>query len=109
MGVDYAWEQFSSAIRLALVSDASPQERARNLVSQVSHLQRDSFPDERVWDDFRRLVNGTTSQPAGHEGDGRDSSNGTQMSDAKAKQRIELAFDIYSRVARAFGRSEFVI
>lgn len=48
MGVDQGWERFSNAIRFALVSDASLQERVRILISDVGHLQRDNFPDERV-------------------------------------------------------------
>jgi hypothetical protein len=96
MGVDYAWEKFYTEIRLALVSDASPQERLGSLISGVSHLQRESFPDEHAWDEFRKLVNETTKRQA-------------QMSDKEAKERLQAAFDIFSQVAKALGRTEFVI
>lgn len=109
MSVDHAWEQFSSAIRFALVSDASLQERLGNLMSSVSHLQRDSFPDERVWDEFRRLLNDTTKRAGAYQGDGRIRATTPQMSDAKARECLEAAFDIFSQVAKAFGRTEFVI
>ena len=109
MSVDPAWERFSSAIRSALVSHASLQERLGNLISAVHHLQRDSFPDDRVWDEFRKLINETTKRAAGPQPDGRIQMTTSQMSDMKAKQLLETAFDIYSRVSKAFGRTEFVI
>ena len=96
MGVDYAWEKFSTEIRFALVSNASLQERLGCLISGVSHLQRESFPDEHAWDEFRKLVN-------------ENSKRQTQMSDNEAKERLQAAFDIFSQVAKAFGRIEFVI
>ena len=105
MGVDQAWEKFSSEIRFALVSEASLQERLARLIAGVSHLQRDSFPDERVWDDFRKLVNEVTKREPRHQADAAVS----QLSDEKAKAHLQAAFDIYSQVAKAFGRTEFVI
>lgn len=104
MGVDQGWERFSNAIRFALVSDASLQERLRILISEVGHLQRDSFPDERVWDEFRKLVNAARRASA-YAGDGAIS----QLSDKKAKECLQTAFDIFSDLAKAFGRTEFVI
>lgn len=105
MGVDHAWEKFSSAIRFALVSDASVQERLGILMSDVGQLQRDSFPDEHVWDEFRKLVNETTKRTSGYQADAGTS----QMSDKKARECLQAAFDIFSDVAKAFGRTEFVI
>lgn len=96
MSVDYAWEKFYSEIRFALVSDASPQERLGCLISGVSHLQRDSFPNEHAWDEFRKLVSETQKRQ-------------THMSDKEAKERLQAAFDIFSDIAKAFGRTEFVI
>jgi hypothetical protein len=96
MGVDYAWEKFYSEIRFALVSNAPLQERLSCLISGVSHLQRESFPDEHAWDEFRKLVNGAANRQ-------------TQMSDKEAKERLHAAFDIFSQVAKALGRTEFVI
>ena len=96
MGVDYAWEKFYSEIRFALVSDTPLQERLGALISGISHLQRDSFPDERVWDEFRKLVNETTKRQP-------------HMSEKEAKERLLAAFDIFSQVTKAFGRTEFVI
>ena len=109
MGVDQAWEKFSSEIRFALVSEASLQERLTRLIAGVSHLQRDSFPDEHVWDDFRKLVSETTKWEARYQGEGRTHATTSQMSDEKARQCLQVAFDIFSQVAKAFGRTEFVI
>jgi hypothetical protein len=105
MGVDHAWEKLSSAIRFALVSDASVQERLGILMSEVGYLQRDSFPDEHLWDEFRKLVNETTRRANGYEAKAAT----LQMSDQKAKECLQMAFDIFSDVAKAFGRTEFVI
>lgn len=105
MGVDHAWEKFSSAIRCALVSNAPVQERLDILMSDVGFLQRDSFPDEHLWDEFRKLVNETARRSRGHGSEAATS----QMSDKKAKECLERAFDIFSDVAKAFGRAEFVI
>lgn len=107
MGVDYAWDEFYSAIRFALVSDAPVQERLGNLISSVSHLQRDSFPDEHAWDEFRKLISQTTKRVTGDEGKGSVATS--QMSDEKAKACLQAAFDIFSQVAKSFGRTEFVI
>ena len=109
MAVDDAWEKFSSAIRFALVSNASLQERLGNLMSGVCHLQRDSFPDEHVWDEFRKLVNDTTRRETRHQGEARIHAITSQISDEKAKQGLQTAFDIFSHVAKAFGRTEFGI
>ena len=109
MAIDDAWEKFSSELRFALVSDASPQERLGSLVSGVCHLQRDSFPDERVWDEFKKLMNETTKRTVGTQPQGRIHVVTSQMSDEKAKQCLRAAFDIFSQVAKAFGRTEFVI
>lgn len=64
------------------------------LTSEVSDLQRDSFPDDRAWDEFRKLMNETKKR---------------DLSDQKAKECLQAAFDIYSHIAKAFGRTEFVI
>jgi 2-polyprenyl-6-methoxyphenol hydroxylase-like FAD-dependent oxidoreductase len=106
MGVDHAWEKFSNAIRFALVSDASLQERLGWLISEVGQLQRDSFPDERAWEEFRKLVNESTKRRVTN---GSAPASISQMSDEEAKERLEMAFDIFARVAKAFGRTEFVI
>lgn len=106
MGVDHAWEKFSSEIRFALVSNASLQERVGNLISGVSHLQRDSFPDEHVWDEFRKLVNETTKRASRQQS---GSGIPPRMSDEEARGYLQAAFNIYSHLAKAFGRTEFVI
>lgn len=108
MSVDHACEKFTTAIRIALVSNASLQERLGSLISGVCHLQRDSFPDDRAWDEFRKLVNETTKRTAGCQPEGIHATT-AQMSDAKARECLQNAFDIYSQVAKAFGRTEFVI
>ena len=109
MGVDYAWEAFYSAIRFVLVSDASLQERLGSLISSVCHLQRDSFPDEHVWDEFRKLMNETTRRGTRDQREGGILVTTSEMSDKKAKESLQAAFDIFSHVAKALGRTEFVI
>jgi hypothetical protein len=109
MGVDHAWEKFSSEIRFALVSDASLQERLNGLISGVSHLQRDSFPDDHVWDEFRKLLNEVTKRGARFPEDEKIRATTSQMSDEKAKESLQAAFAIYTHLAKAFGRTEFVI
>jgi hypothetical protein len=108
MAVDHAWEQFNNAIRFALVSDAPIQERLGYLISEVCHLQRDSFPDEQVWDEFRKLLDKTTKRKTAGKGEGRIDTT-SQMSEDRAKECLQTAFDIFSHVAKAFGRAEFVI
>lgn len=105
MDLDQTRETFSAAIRLALVSNASLQERLGSLISSVCELQRDDFPDERVWDDFRRLVNVTARRQP------RELVQVTalQMSDKEAAECIQAAFDIYSHVAGASGKTAFSI
>jgi hypothetical protein len=109
MGVDHAWEKFHSAIRFALVSDASLQERLDDLISNVRHLQRDSFPDEHVWDEFRKLMSETTMRGNRLPGEGRIQATIPLMSDEEARECLQAAFDVFSQVAKAFGRTEFVI
>jgi hypothetical protein len=108
MSVDQACEKFSTAIRIALVSTASLQERLGSLICGVCHLQRDSFPEDRSWDEFRKLVNETTKRAAGLHPEAIHAAT-SQMSDAKARECLQAAFDIFSQIARAFGRTEFVI
>jgi len=109
MGVDHACERFQSEIRFALVSDASLQERLSCLISGVCHLQRDGFPDEHVWDEFRKLVNETTKRGNHQQGDEAIHATTSQMSNEKARECLEEALSIFSHLAKAFGRTEFVI
>jgi hypothetical protein len=109
MGVDHAWEKFHSAIRFALVSSGSPQERLSCLISGIWDLQRDSFPDEHVWDDFRKLINGAARKGISPQTEARIQSTDSQMSDEQAREYLKEAFEIFSDIAKAFGRTEFVI
>jgi hypothetical protein len=109
MGVDHAWERFYSAIQFALVSDASLQDRLGYLISEVCDLQRDSFPDGQVWDEFQKLVNETTKGGARQHREGRIHVTISQMSDEEAKECLLAAFEVFFHVAKAFGRIESVI
>src|SRR4051794_9367293 len=104
MGIDHAWEQFYTEIRLALVSDASPQDRLSRLSSGLCHLQRDSFPSDHVWDEFRKLLNETTKRDSRLEQEERIRAATSQMTDERAKQQLQAAFDIFVHVTKAFGR-----
>src|SRR5579862_7894917 len=101
MGIDHAWEIFSSAVRSAIVSDASLQDRLDRLINDVCHLQRDSFPDEHAWDEFRKLMNETTKRE-GRQGEPGTHAVISQMSDEKSRKCLQTALDIYSQIARAF-------
>jgi hypothetical protein len=72
-------------------------------------LQRESFPDERAWDEFRKLVGETSKRQGSGVAGGSVQTTISQISDEEAKERLEAAFDIFARVAKAFGRTEFVI
>lgn len=109
MGVDYAWEKFSAEMRFALISDSPPQERLEGLISGVCHLQRESFPDEHVWDEFRKLMNETTKHAPLRHGEERVNTTSPQMSDEKTRECLEAAYGIFTHLAKAFGRTEFVI
>jgi hypothetical protein len=109
MAIDHAWEQFYTEIRLALVSDASPQDRLSKLRSGLCHLQRDSFPSDHVWDEFRKLVNETTKRDTRLGQEERIRAATSQMTDEKAKEHLQAALDIFVDVTKAFGRAEFII
>jgi len=72
-------------------------------------LQRDSFPDDHVWDEFRKLLNEVTKRGARFPEDEKIRATTSQMSDEKAKESLQAAFAIYTHLAKAFGRTEFVI
>ena len=69
MGLDYGWEKFFSSLHHAVGSAAPPQELLEGVMSAVSHLRRDSFPDDETWRRFEKLLNETTYLSAtGNEG-----------------------------------------
>ena len=109
MGVDHAWEKFSSAIRFVLVSDVSLQERLGVVISDVCLLQRDSFPDERVWEEFRKLMNETTPRESRQRDEGRIRAAIARMSEEEVKEGLQTAFQIFCHLAKAIGRTEFAI
>jgi len=108
MGIDHAWEQFYIEIRSALVSGASPRDRLSKLRSGLCHLQRDSFPSDHVWDEFRKLLNETKRDTGLGQEEGIRAAP-FQMTDERAKEHLQTAFDIFVHVTKAFGRAEFII
>jgi hypothetical protein len=102
MGLDYGWEKFFSSLHYAVGSAAPPQELLEGVVSGVCHLRRDSFPDDETWKRFEKLLNETTCLPGkGHEGTIQATTS--QMTDDEAGRCLREAFEIFSKIAEAYG------
>jgi hypothetical protein len=102
MGLDYGWEKFFSSLRYALGSAAPPQELLGGVVSGVCHLRRDSFPDDETWKRFEKLLNETTCLP-GKGNEGTIQATTSQMTDDEAGRCLREAFEIFSKIAEAYG------
>jgi hypothetical protein len=104
MGVDYGWEKFFSSLHFAIGSTHSLQERLHSVMSGVSHLDRDSFPDDERWERFEKLLKETTKLPARFEGEGTIQATTEQMSDDDAAKWLREAFGLFSDIALAYGK-----
>lgn len=109
MGVDYGWEKFYSALRCAVSSKDSLQERLASVISGVCHLQRDSFSSDETWEHFQSLMKATTKCPARFEGEGKIHATTSQMTDEEADQLLESSFDLFSNLAEANGAAEHAL
>ena len=103
MSFNYGWEKFYLAIRFGLGSSGTVQERLKAVISGVSHLSADNFPDEQNWNEFRELLHETTKHPA-QGGEGTIEATTSRMTDEEAEKCLDKAFDIFSDIARAYGR-----
>jgi hypothetical protein len=102
MGLDYGWEKFFSSLHHAVGSAAPLQELLEGVMSGVRHLRRDSFPDDETWKRFEKLLNETTYLSAtGNEGAIRATMS--QMTDDEAGRCLREAFEIFSKIAEAYG------
>ena len=102
MGLDYGWEALFSSLHHAVGSAAPLPELLEGVVSGVCHLRRDSFPDDETWKRFERLMNETTCLPAkGNEGTIQATTS--QMTDDEAGRCLREAFEIFSKIAEAYG------
>jgi hypothetical protein len=103
MGVDYGWEKFYSALRNALQSNESLQERLESVIEGVCHLQRDSFPSDESWEHFDSLTKETTKCASRTPHEGTIHATTSQMSDEEAGRLLQSAFDLFSDLAEAYG------
>jgi hypothetical protein len=103
MGVDYGWEKFYSALRYALQSNESLQERLESVIIGVCHLQRDSFPSDESWEHFDSLMKETMKRAARTSHEGTIHATTSQMSDEEAGRLLESAFDLFSDLAEKYG------
>jgi hypothetical protein len=104
MGVDYAWEKYFSALRYAVGSTAPLQERLAYVISEVHHLQSDSFPNAEIWVKFEELIWKTTHRSEENVGEGTIQATTSQMTDADAAEYLRKAFDIFSEFAELYGK-----
>lgn len=103
MGVDYGWEKFYSALRYALQSNESLQDRLESVIEGVCHLQRDSFPSDESWENFDSLMKKTSERAARSQHEGTIHATTSQMSDEDAGRLLQSAFDLFSDLAEAYG------
>ena len=102
MGVAYGREKFFSSLRHAVSSTVNPQGRLEGVAYGVCHLQRDSFPDDKTWTRFQKLMEATSFRPAtGTEGTIQAST--PPMTAEQAGQWLREAFGIFSEIAEADG------
>jgi hypothetical protein len=104
MGVDYGWEKFYVAVHYAISSNGSLQQRLASCVSQIHPLGRESFPDDETWGEFNNLLEETTKRPARYEGEGTINATTAQMTDEEAGKHLGKICDLFSGVAKAYGR-----
>jgi hypothetical protein len=103
MGVDYGSEKFYSALRYALQSNESLQERLESVIEGVCHLQRDSFPNDGSWERFDSLMKETTKRASRAPHEGTIHATTSQMSNEEAGRFLESAFDLFNDLAEAYG------
>ncbi len=102
MGIDYGWEKFFNTLHYAVASVEPLQARLASVVSGVNHLERDSFPDDETFNEFKTMLKATTMVPAkGNEG--TIQSTTSVMKDDEAAMWLRKAFDIFSGIAEAYG------
>ena len=98
MGIDYAAEKFSAAMRCAIASTKSLQERLESVTLGVFHLERNDFEDDETWKRFEAFLDETTKcEPQGKEGSLRATTS--QMSNEDAAKLLQEALDLYSDVS----------
>jgi len=84
MGVDYGWEKFFSSIHYAVTSTELLQS-LQVVVKEIDGLRRDSFPSDKTYERFEKLMTAAKMLPArGNEG--RLAATTSQMEESEAKQ-----------------------
>jgi hypothetical protein len=68
----------------------------------IRYLQRDSFPDDKTWARFQKLMEATSFCPA-RDVEGAIHASTSQMTAEQAGQWLREAFDVYSEIAEAHG------
>lgn len=94
MGVDYAWEKFYSALHYAVASTAPLQERLAGVLSEIHHLQTDSFPNAEIWAEFEELLSKVA------DGEGTIQAITSQMTDTEAADGLHKALAIFAELAK---------
>jgi hypothetical protein len=79
-----------------------------SVISNVSHLRIDSFPNADLWEEFQELISETTKVDAkpGHRGTIHATTS--QMDDDEAARWLRKAFDIFSSVAQDYGKTKAI-
>jgi hypothetical protein len=103
MAVNYAWEKLFSALRYAVGSTESPQERLASVVSEATLLRVDDLPNEPLWEQLQELIRESTKLPDNTGHLGTIHATTSQMTDDEAAKWLHEAFDVFSDVARAYG------
>lgn len=103
MSVAYGWETLWSALRSAVSSTVSLQDRLAGVIQDVQLLERDDFPDENTWEHFEALIKECTQLPERVTGEGTITATTSQMTEEKAVTLLNSCFDLFNDLAEAYG------
>jgi len=98
MGVEHGLEQFYSALRNAVSSKRSPQEKLASVLTDIRHLQRDSFPTDAAWEHFQALMREATKCEAQFFGDSDIHATVRRMTDEEAQRLLRTGLDLFNEL-----------
>ena len=98
MGVEHGVGQFYSALRDAVSSRRSPQEKLASVLTDISHLQRDSFPPDAAWEHFQALMKEATKRQAQFFGDSEINATTSRMTDEQAQRLLRSTLDLFNEL-----------
>jgi hypothetical protein len=105
MGIDYGLEKFFDQLHYAVSSTDPLQERLTGVVRGISHLRRDSFPDDETYARFERLMKGNTMVPA-VANEGSIQATTSKMDEMEAGKWLTEVLAIFCEIAEAFGKQK---